>query len=46
MKNENCATCGGILIGKTAERMEKLLQKGKKPTRWMKIPIWSFSKAA
>ena len=42
-----CSACDAVWIdGKVAEKMEILFHNGKKPTRWMKIPIWSFSQAA
>lgn len=42
-----CSSCEEVWIdGKVAEKMEKIFQKGNRPTRWIKIPIWSFSKAA
>lgn len=42
-----CSSCDEVWIeGKVVEKMERLLQKGTKPTRWVKIPIWSLAKAA
>ena len=42
-----CSSCDEIWIeGKVAEKMERIFQKGSKPVRWIKIPIWSFPKAA
>ena len=42
-----CSSCDEVWIeGKVAEKMEKLFAKGKKPTRWIKIPIWSLSRPA
>ena len=42
-----CSSCEEVwLEGKTAEKMERIFNKGQRPSRWVKIPIWSFSKAA
>lgn len=42
-----CTSCDEIWIeGKVAEKMERLFLEGKKPTRWIKVPIWSLAKAA
>ena len=42
-----CSSCDEVWFdGKVAEKMERLFQKGIKPTRWVKVPIWSFSRAA
>lgn len=42
-----CASCDEIWIeGKIAEKMEGIFHKGIRPTRWVKIPIWSLSRAA
>ena len=42
-----CSACDEVwLDGKIAEKMEKIARKGSKPTRWIKVPIWSLSHAA
>ena len=42
-----CSACDEIwLDGKVLEKMEKVFQKGAKPTHWISIPVWSFPKAA
>ena len=42
-----CSSCDEIwLDGKIVEKMERVFQKGVKPTRWISIPVWSFPKAA
>jgi len=42
-----CSSCDEVWIeGKVAEKMEKIFRKGEKPTRWLKVPLWSLSKAA
>lgn len=39
-----CTSCDEVWIeGKIAEKMEKLFQKGIKPTRRITVPVWSFS---
>ncbi len=42
-----CSACDEVWMdGKTVEKMEKILHKGLKPTRWARVPIWSLSRAA
>lgn len=42
-----CSDCDAVWIdGKIAEKMEQIFNNGQKPTRWAKIPVWSFPKAA
>lgn len=42
-----CSNCDEIWIdGKTAEKMERIYQKGLKPTRRITLPVWSLSKVA
>ena len=42
-----CVSCDEIwLEGKVAEKIEKVFQKSLKPKTWIKVPVWSFSKAA
>ena len=41
------SSCDEVWIdGKVAEKMERLFHKGKKPVRWISIPVWSLSRAA
>ncbi len=42
-----CTSCDEIwLDAKVAEKIEKIFQKSIKPTRWVKIPIWSLARLA
>lgn len=42
-----CSACDEVWIdGKIAEKMERLFRKKLHPTRWLKIPVLSFSRAA
>lgn len=42
-----CASCDEVWFdGKTAEKIERLFQKKILPSRWLKVPVFSYSHAS
>lgn len=42
-----CTSCDEVwLDAKVAEKMEQIFKKSLKPTRWVRIPLWSLARLA